>query len=725
MDLRRESVRRARLQSRHLCADRFTPEQRHLLWAAALVAAALVTGHAQAPAQNPPSPPEPPAFHIGVDAVRIDAVVTDAKGQIVTDLTADDFQLKDDGRPQKVTLATFVPVTSGPAPPSPSPAAGSTGPPAARSLARDEVQRSILVLFDDLGISWKGLYYARKALHTFIDESLQPTDLVAFTRTGMYAGMQRQFTTDRRLMHSAVDELRWTALSRRGVEPFESLDGTGLTNVGRGGLGSGGVIDIAGDVKLTDVREIFLGLATLSAANLTVRAMASLPGRKAIVLVTEGINMYEGAYIEPRIQVALDALWDQAARAGVVIYTVDPGGLQTGMLTASDNTSKLGGAGDVLGASAGRHRALRDTQDSLEVIARETGGFAVRDTNDLAHGLQWIASDIRGFYMIGYTPDRENFAKKGATVPGHKISVTVKRPGMQVRTHQGFIGRPEPATPTITETPQHALLSAAMSPFAATTMSVKLTPLWGYAAEGGASVKALLHVDMDDLTFVAGDDGRSVATAETVGVVVGADGRVVTARTATFSVHRDPDDASGGGVTYTLLIPVPKPGGYQLRFAVRDTQSGAVGSVGEFVEVPDVGHGAFALSSVLLGGGSSVVGTIDEAVVEEDSAPAVREFRPGDQLLYTYEVYNAVGAVEASPSVWRDGKQVFTAPPDSLPATTESGPLRTVGALRLDAAMAPGDYVLQIDARTATQKKKPSVAATRVDFHVAAVGSRR
>ena len=52
--------------------------------------------------------------------------------------------------------------------------------------------------------------------------------------------------------------------------------------------------------------------------------MASLPGRKAIVLVTEGIKMYEGAFIEPRIQVALDALWDQAARAGVVIYTSKP-----------------------------------------------------------------------------------------------------------------------------------------------------------------------------------------------------------------------------------------------------------------------------------------------------------------------------------------------------------------------------------------------------------------
>ncbi len=109
----------------------------------------------------------------------------------------------------------------------------------------------------------------------------------------MYAGMQRQFTTDRRLMHSAVDELRWTALSRRGVEPFESIEGTGLTNVG-GGPGSGGTIDLAGGAKLSDVKEIVSALATLSAANLTVRAMASLPGRKAIVLVTEGIKMYEG-----------------------------------------------------------------------------------------------------------------------------------------------------------------------------------------------------------------------------------------------------------------------------------------------------------------------------------------------------------------------------------------------------------------------------------------------
>ena len=136
----------------------FTAEQRRILWAGALVAAALVTGHAQSPPQEPEAQLQQPTFHIGVDAVRIDAVVTDARGNVVTDLTADDFELKDDGRPQKVTLATFVPVASGPVSGSAQTDAAWNAPPAVRPLARDEVQRSLLVLVDDLGISFEGMY---------------------------------------------------------------------------------------------------------------------------------------------------------------------------------------------------------------------------------------------------------------------------------------------------------------------------------------------------------------------------------------------------------------------------------------------------------------------------------------------------------------------------------------------------------------------------------------
>jgi len=681
-----------------------------------MAASVLAFANAQSPS-SPQPPADQPTFHIGVDAVRIDAVVTDSKGQIVTDLTADDFELKDDGRPQKVTLATFVPVASGPATPATAQAdAFSNAPPVVRPLASDEVQRSILILVDDLGISFEGMHDSKNALHTFIDESLLSTDLVALTHTGMNAGMQRQFTTDKRLLHAAVDQLRWTALSRRGVEPFESMEGTGLVGVG-GGPGSGGTRDLAGSAKLSDVKEILSGLSTLSATNLTVQAMASLPGRKAIVLVSEGIKMYDAVAIDPRIQMALDSLWDQAARAGVVIYALEARGLQTGGLSASDSTGKLENAAAVRDAAGDRHDALRATQDSLAVIARETGGFAVGDTNGLAQGLHRIVSDIRGFYIIGYTPERERFEKKGATVPSHQISVKVKRPGLKVRSHSSFIGRPAPVAPTATDTPQQALFTTAMSPFAATTMPVKVTPLWSYSSDGGASVRALLHIDSDDLTFVAGDDGRSVAIAETVGVVVDANGAVVNARNATISVRRDPNDTREGGVTYSLLVPVPKPGGYQLRFAVRDTHSDAIGSAGEFIEVPDVHRGAFALSSVLLGAGTSAVTSFDEAASDDDTGPAVRQFNPGDQLLYTYEVYNAAGDVDASPSVWRDGKQLFTAPPASLQSTTDGGPLRAVGTLQLGSQLTSGDYVLQIDAQTGPLKKT-SVATTRVDFQV-------
>ena len=100
--------------------------------ASLLAVATLAVARAQVPAQNPPSPPDQPTFHIGVDAVRIDAVVTDKDGNLVTDLTADDFEVYEDRRVQKVVLATFVPVADGtrairPGSPGPCAAAVRTG----------------------------------------------------------------------------------------------------------------------------------------------------------------------------------------------------------------------------------------------------------------------------------------------------------------------------------------------------------------------------------------------------------------------------------------------------------------------------------------------------------------------------------------------------------------------------------------------------------------------
>ncbi len=701
------------------------PVRHARIWLAALVVSGVsAAGSLQGIHQAPAPDPSQPVFHIGVDAVRIDAVVTDKDGRIITDLTADDFELKDDGRPQTVTLATFVPVASGPATaaaadasrPARGDAPSASPVPAAPPLPGKEMPRSIVVLVDDLGMSFESVYHARKALHTFFDESLQPTDVVAVTRTGMVAGTQRQFTTDRRLLHAAVDQLRWTVLSRRGVESFDSIEGTGMTNIG-GGPGGGGTSDPAGGAKMDDLREKISALATLSAANLTVKAMASVPGRKAMILVSEGFDMYDGVQIDPRIQSALDTLWDQAARAGVVIYALATQGLQTGMLLASDNTSKLGSASAVRGASSDRHAMLRGTQDSLSLLTRETGGFAAMDTNDLAHALRRIVDDIRGFYIIGYAPNQETFERKGATIATHRIALKVKRPGLTVKFRGAFLGRSD--QPPAATTPSASLVSAAMSPFTATTIPLALIPIWS-GSPSGLSIKSLLQVNASALTFAPVADGGTLASAEVAAVIVSVDGTVVTSGTATFTVQGAGDPASMGVVTYTVDLRVPQPGGYQVRFALRDSRSGAIGSIGEFVEVPDVARGVLAVSTVRLG--SEHAGPVDitpaaATDTADSAAPPAQRFRAGDDVPYFYEVYNADSSLTASPRVLHDGQAVLEAPPDTL-QPDGSQRHRVSGAIRLNDTLPAGHYVLQVEASTPGEKGKPKVARSRVDFEV-------
>ena len=104
---------------------------------------------------------------------------------MVSDLTADVFELRQDGEPQVITLAQYVPERSSATPGTKAPSprvsvAGSDLPPPAsnRSLVAEQVQRTIALVVDDLGLSWESMRETRRALHTFINERVQPGDLV-------------------------------------------------------------------------------------------------------------------------------------------------------------------------------------------------------------------------------------------------------------------------------------------------------------------------------------------------------------------------------------------------------------------------------------------------------------------------------------------------------------------------------------------------------------------
>jgi VWFA-related protein len=667
----------------------------------------------------------PPRFRVSVEVVRIDAVVTDRDGRIVPDLTADDFEVLQNGKLQQVTFAQFVPVVSSARPvqgddvenaPADVPVRQS------RPVRRESIQRTLAIVVDDLGLSWESMHQAKRALHTFVDRDVGASDLVAIVRTGGSIGGLQPFTTDRRLLHGTIDRLAWNGLSRSAVEPYEALN-EWTTFDERHGMG-----DLS-DFKLVNtLRRSISAAGTLGALNLAIEAARDLPGRKAILFVSEGFEMLEGGEPDTRVRAALDHAIDRAARAGVVVYSLDARGLQTAGLQASDNL-KRPMPGETLEATvrqraAGRLEFNRNTQEALAYLAEQTGGFAILNNNDLARGLGRISDDIRDYYVIGYVPDEGTFARKGQKPRYQKISVRARRPGLRVRTRKEFLGvsdLDEPSAPS----PAQQLVRAAISPFTETEIELRATTLPGYSPDQGLFVRALLHIDARALTFGHGEAGKNTASADVLGMVFDRDGTQVAHLTTGFVVgltDASSTEALRDGLVYTLRIPIPRAGAYQVRFAVRDRQSGRMGSAGEFTEVADARHGEFALSGIVLQGdnGPSQAGAKSEAIALSPSQ-ALRIYAPGTGLSYAYEVYNAGQEVYAAPSVWRGAEKIMSAPPNRLiPPAGDARRFAARGRLKLGDALPRGSYMLQLTAATPDPKHRGRLRSTiqRITFEV-------
>jgi VWFA-related protein len=674
--------------------------------------------------------PQRPRFRVAVDGIRIDAVVTDKKNNVVRDLSADDFEILQDGKPQKVTFAEFVPV--------PVTAASARS---ARGLAPagtavpgtpDQVQRTFAIVVDDLGLSFAGLSNVRKALRRFVDTALLPTDLVLLVRTGEARSLLQPLTNDREALRAAIDALRYNTSSRKGMAPSA---------------------DVVQEVHGPAAQEVLNRFqrqesidGTLAALNLVVQAARDLPGRKTVILASEGFPLGVGPRkaLQPpdeednsRVRSGVDILIDRATRSGVVLYAINGGALQTAALTGADDYHQITDVRDPRASSEdgnmarviprladGRAAGLRTDWVGLQYLAEQTGGFAVANTNDLAGGFARIGNDVRDYYVLGYEPDHETFASKEESPRLHSIAVKVKRPGVRVRTRTEFIGvsDEEPSGPP---TPAQQLVLAARSPFMGTTIAMRDTNLVGYAPGRGLFVRTVLHLDAHALTFSRDANNTSTATVDLVGLVIDTDGVQVGTIATGFNVTVENAALEQGmkdGLAYTARVLLKKPGGYQLRYAVRDRQSGAVGSSGGFVDVPDVTSGAFAISGIVLRAEQSpeVRPSLDSDGFSLRPADALRAFAPGSQLSFMYEVYNAGTAVQTVPSLWRDTVRVAVLRADTLTTPPGGRPLIVVGGLKLPDGLAAGSYVLQLAATSPDPKQpqKARAAVQRISFDV-------
>ena len=702
------------------------------------------------------NPSDRPTFRTSATLVTVDAVVTDKDGRHVTGLTSEDFEIVHKGRRQRVQHALYVPLHGGMAEPVADAAPRAAAPPSGEPVApltsalerRQAIRRTIAIVVDDLGLSFESTAHVRRALRRLVDEQIQPGDLVAIIRTSGGIGALQQFTTDKRLLRAAVDRVRWTVASRSGVAAFAPIEprdrftvhhdptrAVGSPERGKRALGT----SFAEDLSHDGIRHAVLAAGSLAALDFVVRGVERLPGRKAVVFVSEGFDLFDRRG-QAQIYGAFTRLMDHANRAGVVVYTLDGRGLETGGLSAEDHPQNAipmpGDApedGDrklrelILAAQDGRHALRRNTEEALHYLAWQTGGLAILNSNDLRGSLGRILNDLQGYYLLGY----EAPPGTSRNWEPDRLSVRVRRPGLRVRWRQGFFGPSDPR-PSQDDEPGDPLLMAALSPFGASAIAVRLTALFGHDAETGPYVRTMLFVDANGLTFTRGEGGTNEAGIEIAQVAVGDNGEVLGnwRRTVTFSLTGEQlADARAGGVVYGTRMAIRHPGGYQVRTAVRDAASGRLGSASQFLEVPEVGRGRLAMSGLLLQAEPiAAAGTLVPRPQPEGGRihrevlgkPPLRIFQPGASVAFAYELYDGASQDDplvAEAALLRDGRIVFRGPAEPIERPKSPGAsVRVIpvgGRLSLGAQVPPGAYTLEVSVRSGRKRH-----AQWVDFEV-------
>ncbi|HKS28917.1 MAG TPA: VWA domain-containing protein [Pyrinomonadaceae bacterium] len=686
---------------------------------------------------------------ITTNLVQVDAVVTDKKGKLVTDLQPDEMEIYEDGKPQKITNFSYISTESGTAQPAkPSTPTDKSNPPVPPvQLKPEQVRRTIALVVDDLSLSFESTHFVRRALKKFVDEQMQPGDMVAIIRTAGGMGALQQFTADKRQLYASIDRVRFSFQSKGNVGAFASMQGVapsatdGTPFDGPGGTG------IVGGTDPDDLREEIFAIGTLGAVNYIVRGMRELPGRKSILLIADGLPNFSkvNESRSSRIVDRLRRLIDMANRASVVIYTMDARGLPTFGVNASDDTSGMA-PGQAAQAARLRSYDFYASRGGLAALSSETGGFAIELQNDLSRGIRQVLDDQKGYYLIGYRPDETTFDQTKGGRKFHNISIRVKRPGLSVRSRAGFYGVENTRVAARPATRAEQLLGAITSPFSTGGVHLRLTTLFGNDPQAGSYMRSLLHITARDITFVEEADGWHKAVFDVLAVTFGDNGQVVdyVDRVQTVRVRGETyKRALENGFVFIINVPIKKPGAYQLRTGLRDIASERVGSASQFIEVPDLKKNRLALSGLVLNGydpSSKEAGNASAAQAAAQTAdgngeitemnpqagPAVRRFRRGMILQYGYVIYNAQTDKAARPQLqtqmrlFREGKEVFSGKMQPFDASGQQDlkRLAAAGALQLSTDMEPGEYVLQIIVIDPFGKAKHQVATQWIDFEI-------
>ncbi|MGE5245895.1 MAG: VWA domain-containing protein [Betaproteobacteria bacterium] len=653
--------------------------------------AALLAGAGLAAAPQTPQQ-QTPTFKLEVNYVEVDVLVTDQQGNFVRDLKQDDFQVFEDGRPQKISAFSVVdlPVERAERP------LGAAQPiePDVRSNERPFNGRIYVMVIDDLHTLFGRTDRVKRAAREFIEQHLGANDLMAVVHTAGPTDASQDFTNNKRLLLAAVDrtdgrKLRSATLGK--TEEYFNRQGTPEAS------------DPLNDPD--DAQRGYDARSTLETLKSVANWFAGVRGRrKSILFVSEGIDYdITDVFSNPHASSVIDETRDVIAaanRADVSIFGIDPRGLTS--LGDEDIEVQQYPDDTTLGVSANSlQNEVRLSQDSLRALSDETGGFATVNRNDFRTAYDRIVRDNSTYYVLAYYPPGDKRDGKF-----HKIEVRVTRPGLVVRARKGYVspkGKAAPATGTSASAEIRDAINSPL-PVSGLTIRVFAAPFKGVAPN--ASVLLGAELLGRDLKLTASDKIDLSYTA------IDAEGKVRAGNTDQITMNLRPETKARveqSGIRLLNRVNLP-PGRYQLRFAARDA-GGALGAVHYDLEVPDFAKADLAMSGLVL--------TSPSAAAEPTARPdeqlrgvlpgppaAARTFSQRDELATFAEVYdNRVSTphkVDIRTTVTSDDARVVFKN-DEERASSElggkPGGYGTTARIPLK-DLAPGKYVLKVEAQS-------------------------
>jgi len=708
-----------------------------LLILVSLTCSTLVPLQAQQQAQTPADD----VVRITTNLVQIDAVVTDKDGNPSRNLTAADFEVLQDGKTQKIVTVTYV-NTEIPDQPVALKKTDKKAPIAPPTRTRPENAGRVLTFVVDDGNCFSsqiGMRASREALEKFVNEQMRPDDLVAIYQTRSGSSVLQQFTSDKAQLMRMVRNIRW--YPPRGMcsndatgdffDPARITSGNNL--VGDKPVNFESERDRANRNKIDNrIRENQV-VGLIGVLRYITRGLQKIAGRKTVFLLSDGIPLFEssselkGSSNSPMSTMKIgDArlvmldLIDSANRASVVFNTIDVRGVLNtfGEKSAEDAFDGFGGrSGNINETSktdAARSAAISNSQSGMSYLAKETGGRFYDDANDLNVPVRRALNLEKGYYLIGYQPEEDTFKNKRF----NKIEINVKRPGLSVRARSGFFGVTDESLRPKKRTGDSELYEAVAAPLPKSGLDLKLTAFFGNTELGGSFVRTFLHLDGEHLSFVDEPNGIKKGVFDVVAVTLNEKNEVIEDFNRTHTIRfpaANLPDVRKNGLIYSADIPVKKPGAYNFRVAIRDFTSKQLGSAGQQIEVPDLKKNSLVLSELIVGevaaqNGKPIMPPINKAenafaTVATVSNPAIRRFRPGAIIGYSYKIYNAeLDKVTRQPKltvqvrIYRGGQVNTEGAPQAIQFEPQADMTRAsdYGYVGLPAEALAGDYALQI-----------------------------